>query len=319
MANSNTLLLGEFSSAVLESFRIKTFPIQDMFATDFSNANAKKGQTVTATLVGSATASTYHATNGFKGGGTPDEGHTLFYDVPITMNTFPVIPIKLSYLTGLSTNRPTAYQELVDNTAAAMGKAILDAALATVVAANFTYSSTVTIANTNNTTLSTARKALLGRGVQGNLVGVVNPDFMNALLDDTKIGSRDYNAKLIGANPYPTIEGVNGFTKIVEYASLPATGNLSAFFCNKNAIGIVARVPDNPQSLAESVGAAVTVQGNTLTDPDSGFSMLNVTWQEPATGDVYLSLAALYGVTGGAQGGSADDILDKAGHRIKTA
>jgi hypothetical protein len=56
-----------------------------------------------------------------------------------------------------------------------------------------------------------------------------------------------------------------------------------------------------------------------ISDPNSGMQFLLLKWQEAGTGDLYMSLAFLYGCVAGKQGGSAGVKTDYGGHRVVTA
>jgi hypothetical protein len=202
----------------------------------------------------------------------------------------------------------------------ALGKSVVDTVLAKVVAANITHSVTETIANTSRDTLAKATKQLNAQGAlpQGRF-GIVNSDFFNALDADSRIASDLFHGERRNGDAYGYIQNVSGFKSIWEYPSLPSTGNISAFFADKRAVVVASRVPDMSQTVASQFGVPQIAAFETVSDADSGLTLLGIKWQKPGTFDIYMTVAILFGSAVGAQGGSANTITDKAGVLIKTA
>ncbi len=85
----------------------------------------------------------------------------------------------------------------------------------------------------------------------------------------------------------------------------------------KVPIGILAsRLPDFG---AVVEGIPQTSRMEVVQDPDTGLAMLGVAWQQQGTLDTYVTIALLYGLKAGAQGGAGGSITDHAGHWVKTA
>lgn len=95
--------------------------------------------------------------------------------------------------------------------------------------------------------------------------------------------------------------------------------NVSAFFFDPRAIVIVTALPDHNFDLAAELGIPQVMKTEVVTDEESGLSFMGLMWQQQGTGDIYLTVAVLYGVAAGKQLGAAAAICDKAGHLVITA
>jgi hypothetical protein len=315
---SATLTATEILQDTLEAFKIQ-FPMltgNDGFSTDLSPKLAVKDQQIIAHVTQVPSTATYDGTTGFKNGA--QNAKDLLVDIPVTMDQLTHVPVKIAYLDAISTY-VNKYQQAINAVGYALGKAVVDHALTKVVAANFTHSVTETIANTSRDTLSKATKQLNAQGAlpQGRF-GIVNSDFFNALDADSRIASDLYHGERRNGDAYGYIQNVAGFKSIWEYPSLPTTAYMTAFFADKRGVVVASRVPDMSQAVASQFGVPQIASFETVTDADSGLSLLGIKWQEPATFDIYMTVAILYGAVAGANGGSANTITDKAGVIVKT-
>lgn len=316
---SATLTATEILQDTLEAFKIQ-FPMltgDAGFSTDLSPKLAVKDQQIIAHVAQVPSTATYDATLGYKGGA--QNAKDLLVDIPVTMDTLTHVPVKIAYLDAISTY-VNKYQQAISAVGYALGKSVVDTVLAKVVAANITHSVTETIANTSRDTLSKATLQLNAQGAlpQGRY-GIVNSDFFNALDSDSRIASDLFHGERRNGDAYGFIQNVAGFKNIWEYPSLPSTGNMSAFFADRRAVVVASRVPDMSQSVAAQFGVPQIASFETVSDAESGLTLLGIKWQEPATFDIYMTVAILFGSAVGAQGGSANAKTDKAGIIVKTA
>jgi hypothetical protein len=310
-----TLTTTEILQDTLDAFKAMV-PMLKAFSTDFSNARSRKGETIIAHISGLPSVQSYDNTSGFDLNHT--DADSLLTDVPVVLDQLKHVPVRVKYLTQLA-SRKNLYQEAVRNYAYVLGKSIVDAALAKVVVANFTHKSVVAPANYTYETLENVRTSLNDQdAAQFGRFGIVNSAVATALQIDQRIASRDYYSQLNGGNAYRTFTNVAGFSNIWEYPDLPTAENLEAFYGDRRAIVVASRLPD-VQDAASSLGIPSIAKFETITDPETGLSLLGISWQKAGTFDVITTIAALYGIAAGAQGGAADSITDKAGYWHKSA
>lgn len=314
---ATTLTVSELLSDTLEAFKLVCPAILAM-GTDLSQEKAVLNQSVIAKVRQLPTVQDYDAAQGgYKNGATA--ASSLLVDVPVTINQHKHVPVKITHLSQIASQRKL-YQDGVNDLAYVLGKSIVDYALGRVLAANFSQSTTEAIVDTNRDTLGTVRKAMNAKKAGRTRYGVVNSDFFEALDADSRIASKDYYGQQTGGEAFGRLTNVAGFKEIWEYPDLSANGeNLSGFFWDPRALTIATRVPDMNIEMAQAFGIPVTAKVETVRDPDTGLTLLGISWMENGTMDLYTTVTVLYGVTAGKQAGSTGDICDYAGHRVKTA
>lgn len=311
-----TLTVPEILSDVLDAFKTRT-PGLNFFSTDFSSDQAKYGQQVIAHLPQLPTAYDHSAANGYSN--NAQNARDLLEDVPITINAWKDVPIKIA-ATDASSDRSQNYLKTIANAGFVLGKSVVDTALAQVLAANFSDSTTETIANTDKGTLTSVRKQMNVRGTGTPRYGLVNTDFASALGNDQLIASGDYHGQQVTDDPYASYKNIEGFAEIKEYPAFPANGqNLSAFFFDPRAVGIATRLPVDSSSLAAQLGIPSTVRMETIQDPETGLALAGFAWMDDNTHDIFVVTTVMFGVVAGAQGGTAGTKTDYAGHRVVTA
>lgn len=311
-----TLSTAEILTDVIDAFK-KRFPLLTAVSTDFSPDTIRVGQTVTSRILSLPTVRDYDGTDGYKASAANANG--LSTDVSVAVDRHKHVPIKVDYLDQVSTKRDL-YNEAVGNLAYTLGKEAVDYMLSLVVAANFSESTTEAAANTDNDTLNTIRAAMNAAGANpDNRYGVLNSAAFSALSVDPDISSGDYFGQRVTSNAFGTLQNVQGFREIWEYPDLPANSeNLSGFFFDPRAVVMASRLPSDAFDLADRLGVNIANR-EVITDPDTGLSMMAITWQDAGTFDVYHTLTWAYGAVAGKQGGSAGALTDYAGHRVVTA
>ena len=310
---TTTRILADIAAAI-----VVEAPILGRVASEFTSEPLKKGQTAIAHIAKAPNVEAYDDTEGY--GKNAQESNTLVEDVPIVIDNHKHVPIKVSYLQSLQDNK-TVYQSAITHAAQALGKHIVDDGLAKVLAANFSKSTTEVIADTDRDTLGKVRKAMnvAGASTMGR-TAIVNSDFYEALDADPRIASRDYHGQQTGASSLGRLVNVAGFEEVLEYPDFPSNGeNLTGFAMDPRAMSIKTGLPDDIEAIREGVGAPQIANFETITDPDTGLSLLGIHWQVPGTFHVYMTVTLLWGWAIGKQGGAADSKVDKCGHRIVTA
>lgn len=312
-----TLNTAELVTDIIDAFRVQ-FPMFRNMGTDFATGVAKFNQQVIARVAKVPTAADYHATTGYKNGA--QSANDIVEDVAVTLNQHKHIPIKIDFIDQISTRRDL-YDDSIRNVGYALGKTFLDYILGLAVAANITEETTESIANTDRDTLGTVRKAMNAKGAMPfGRFGIVNSDFFEKLEQDQRIASADYYGQRTGANAYGRLSNLVGFQDIYEYPDLPANSeNMSAVFADPRCFVLAAGLPSDAGTIAQRYGIPQVMAQEVISDPDSGMQFLLFKWQEAGTGDLYMSLVLLFGAVCGAQGGSAGDKTDYAGHRVVTA
>ena len=94
---------------------------------------------------------------------------------------------------------------------------------------------------------------------------------------------------------------------------------MTGFFGTKESIVLATRVPRDIAAIAQAAGIPMVAAFETLTDPDTGLTLLGIKWIEQGTFDIYCTVTVMYGAVAGKQAGSNGTLLDYAGHRLKTA
>jgi hypothetical protein len=70
--------------------------------------------------------------------------------------------------------------------------------------------------------------------------------------------------------------------------------------------------------LAEQLKVPKVMSFDSVRDSESELELCGISWQEAGTGDVYLTVAILFGVGVGNQGGALGTVTDNAGCLILT-
>ena len=313
-----TLSATEILQDTLDAFKVR-FPMLtggNGFTTDFSGSPARYNDQIIAHVRTLPTIRSYDATSGYQANGAEASG--LLTDIPVTLNNHQHVPVKIDHIDVLS-SRKDLYAKAIGDMAFVLGKAVVDDALAEVKAANLSYGANVTITNTSKTELDNATKKLNQNGASPiGRFGIVTSDFYNALEADARIASGDYHGQLRTDNAYGSLKNVAGFQNVWEYPDLQTAAgeNINAFLSAPGSVVIASRVPRDPSDLAASIGIPKIANFNSLTDPDSGLTLLGIQWMHAGTFDIWLSVALIWGVTAGKNGGSAGAIMDKAAYRV---
>jgi hypothetical protein len=305
---------------VLEAFKLEIPMLFEPggFATDFSSKTAVLNDKITAKISHVPVTATYDPTpgKGFYNGA--QDVTTLIEDVPVTLNQFLHVPIKVSWLTQLSSKIPL-YQEAIRNYAYALGKAVVDQSLQQITGANFSNSVTVPVANVTLDTAEAIRTQMNAQKAMGRgRYMLCGSPFATALQNDDRVKSNLFYGMLNGDRGYRMFKNLAGFGWIMEYPDFPSGNNLLAFGGDSRAIVVASRRPDF-SNVAEELGVPKVMEFYPIQDEESGLFMTGVGWQEVGTGDVYVSAALLFGIGAGSQGGGAGKITDSAGVIVKSA
>lgn len=315
-----TLSTTQILELVMDAFKVRLPMLASAFATDFSSAKAKLNQTVNARIAGLPTVQSYDATTGYKNGA--QDGTGLLTDVPVVINQHKHVPIKLDFLDLESTVQSiNLLEESTMNCGYVLAKSMVDYCLGLAKAANFSEKTTLSEANSDKDMLEAIRVAMNAKGAMTTgRFGIVNSNVFSALDGDSRISSGDYHNKRIGEDALGHLTGIQGFAHVWEYPDMPANAeNQTGFFGTKESIILATRVPSSPQEVAAAAGIPMIASFETLTDEDTGLTLLGIKWIEQGTFDVYCTVTVMYGAVAGSQGGAAGALTDYAGHRLVTA
>lgn len=311
-----TLTTTTLLTDVIKAFA-KACPQLFTLSLDMNAAGVMFNQPAIAKIRKDPTVASYDASaGGYKNGAT--ETNTLLEDVPVLIDQWKHVPLKVSHLSQVA-NKLTDYMGAVESTARVLGKYMFDFVMSKVVAANFTNATTEAVATTDWETLGLITKAMNGRGCSENgRHMLVNSDVMQSLGNDPRIINSQFAGQL-PSTAFGSFSRLRGFETIQEYPDLPSMGNMTAFAYEPRALVLSTRLPMDFTKVAAAWGIPVTAKVEVVRDPSTGFSLMGISWMENGTMDAYFSIAVMYGVTAGANGGSAGTIFDKGGQRLISA
>lgn len=292
MANSlGTLTSNIVSGIMLDATLARLAPLK-AFTADFSAEAVDFNQSLKMRTATPAAVAAYHTTNGY----VATDATTTDYSVTIDTHKH----VSLSYHEQeLSGTKRKLLEEQVMVSGYALADAVIDSALALIVAATYTNTAiTETAANTDRDTLVSLRQSLTNVGAPDSGRNVLmNVSAFGYLTADTKIISRDYND--IGNNDYRSgvLKNVQGFEAIYEVPNLPSTGNMQSFACHRSAVLIATRLPKDPGVGGVNVPVPGTIE--VIQDPDTGFALQVRTWYDMQKGRLNQTFTLMYGVAAG--------------------
>ena len=307
-----TLSSAEIITDVLDAFKTR-FPLLSAITTDFSSEEARLGQTITGRIASLPTVRDYDSTDGYKANAASANGLTT--DVSVTLNNHKHVPVKIDYIDQISTQR-NLYNEVIGTLAFALGKKACDDALGLIVNTNFEQtaheaaSPDLSDLNSIAGQLNSQGAAPVGR------FGIVNSAAYQSLENDEKIASGNYHGQQRTSNAYGNLSNIAGFEQIMEYPDLgtaSAYSNINGFFADRSAIVMASRVPTDMDRVATELGIPSISNTEVVSDPDTGLSIMGITYQDPGTFDIYTTMTFIYGFVAGTNGGDAGTGTDNGG------
>jgi hypothetical protein len=314
-----TLSVPELLQDVLEAFKLETPELfgPNGFGTDFSSQTAVLGDKITGHIDILPTSANYDPTPGVGFYSGVQNVETLISDVPITLAQFIHVPVRVKWLTQLSSKLPL-YKRAIHNIGYVMGKTVVDAALAQIVG-NFSNKIVINPANISLDSMEAIRSQLNTQKVLNRpRWGLATTGFAAALQNDDRVKSSLFYGFLNGDEGYRMFRNIAGTSWLKEYPDFSKVGNnIQAFFGDPRAIVVATRKPDFSNAAAQ-LGCPEIMRFFPMSDPESGIQAMGVMWQEQGTGDVIVSCAILFGVGAGNQGGAAGSGTDNAGVIVTT-
>lgn len=312
-----TLSVPELSQLIMDAFKTQTPELfgPGGFATDMSSKTAVLGDKITAHIGAVPTSADYDATTGFDNG--VQDATDLLTDVPVTLNYFKHVPIRVKWLSQLSSKLDLT--RAVVNQGYALRKLIIDTILQQITAANFTHQLPVATVNFNLDSVEALRtKGNTQKMAPMERFGIVSTAVAGALQGDQRVGSSLFYNQLNGNNALRRYTNLAGFQNIYEYPDFPTAGNITGFFGDRRSVVVAVRAIDYSNA-ADLLRLPKVMQTSPMVDEETGMPFTGVGYQKQGTGDAYFTVGVLFGVSAGAQGGAADTITDKAGIRLVSA
>lgn len=308
-----TLSVPELLPKVLAAFKTQLFDLIGM-TTDFSSATAVKGDTITGHIAQLPALADYDPTTGFQNGATAAD--SLLVDIPITLNKLKHVPVKIPFLTELGSK-----VDLVpppENIAYTLVKFVLDDILTQAVT-NVSNSLLLAPANMALDTFEQFRGQCNSQKMGTPRFCILNSAMATALGDDGRIQSSLFYGQLNGTEALRRWDNVAGFSKTFEYTDFPAgSGSFAGLAFDRRLACLSVRGISEMSNIAKELNIPEVMRMDKATDAETGLSLTAVAWQQPGTGDSYLSFAILYGTFVGTGGGSALSGTDLAGCLIRT-
>lgn len=285
-ANALGTLAGSLIAQNSLSLLKAQLPAFSAFSTDFSNASAKLNQQIISRLRTIPTVQTYNTGTGYA------KADVTATDVPVTINAHKYVQYAYNANELASTGRDL-FGEQAEGAVYALGKDMLDTALALFLVAAYPGRTIVTQANFNRAAVIAARVALRKRKVQVNQDNgfiLANEDYFGNLAQDaTIVNLATYQRpELITEYMLPKIAG---FTPMA-YVDLPTTNFLTAIIGVKESVLVAARLPYDyvDAQIGANYGAV-----SQITDPNTGLSMMLTQYVNHDLGNSNYRLALMSG------------------------
>lgn len=258
-------------------------PVLQMISTDLSDSAANLNDVVKSRIYSVPTV------NDFGSAATAKTD----VDVPVTLDQFKEVRHKFTATELSSTNRQLI-NEAAEPIAVAIANHMVDAVCGLYLAANFSNTATVeAVADCDYNTLTTLRKVLVGRGIDGYRFAIVNDSVYEKLLLDPLCNRKDKSDG--GADPVADGELANvaGFKRIFEYPALITTANLIGFAGRKDSAVIATRVPTDPRTVLPNVPIGGNIQ--VIKSPINGLAVMAIEYIDLADLSANVVLTWIYG------------------------
>jgi len=246
---------------------------------DFSDATARKGDSITTHIVSIQSAADYSATTGYA---PADVTQT---DVTVTLNQFKHTTYAINDDERTSSNI-NLINRFAEQAAHALGKAMVDSVLGLVTTH---YASTLTVAADATTFRSIVSGGLAldnNKVPMGGRFAVLSPGNYASLLNDANIvANAQRSGDVVASGQIGTVAGIQVF----GYNGL-ASGISKGFIAQREAIVVASRLPAIPDG--------VTLPGSidVVTEPKSGLSLQVAEHYNFRLGSHERSYRILYGV-----------------------
>jgi hypothetical protein len=290
-ANSLGTLAGSLVlQRALELLRFE-LPVLNRISTDLSDAPAKFNQTVNVQKITPPAVTDYNTSTGYA------SSDIAVADVPVVINKHKAVQVKVTVEDLASTTRA-----LLDEQAApmayALGADVAGALWALILNANFSNKTTVSASNFNRTYVIAVGTALTGRKVpKFKRTLILNPTYYGKLAEDTTVVAVATNPDAVRAITTGKLPDLHGFALSEQGTLTDNSENLTGAGFAPAALALAARVPADYTQVFPGATAGARVQ--TVTDPDTGLSLMQVQFIDHKLGAAYSRAAWMYGVAKG--------------------
>ena len=247
--------------------------------TDFSDASAKKGDSITTHIVSIQSASDYSATTGYA---PADVTQT---DVTVSLNQFKHTTYAINDDERTSSNI-NLIERFAEQAAHALGKAMVDSVIALVTTH---YTSTLSVsadAATFRSIVSAGLSLDNNKVPMGGRFAVLSPGNYASLLNDSNIvANAQRSGDVVASGQIGTVAGIQVF----GYNAL-AAGISKGFVAQREALVVASRLPALPEGV--SLPGSIEV----VTEPKSGLSLQVAEHYNFRLGSHERSYRILYGV-----------------------
>lgn len=285
-ANALGTVSGELVTQRALSLLKLSFPILSRISTDFSGENAAFGQVVKTRIRGVPAVTDYNTSTGYATSDATTD------DVPVEIDAHKAVQISFNANELASTDRDL-FGEQAEGCQYALGKAMVDALYALIIAANYTNATTKALANFGRGDVTAMAKALFDRGVpaMGRFLLLNSAYFEKLQSDATIVNLAAYQRpEVITQYTLPPIAGFD----VLQAVDLPSTGNLRGFAGAPDSLAIATRLPnDYSAALPGATGGGVV---STVRNPDTGISVMLVQHVNHTLGAAYWRIAVMFGV-----------------------
>lgn len=313
---SSVVILNDVIAAI-----VVAAPMLNAVGSEFTNEQLTKGQTAIAHILNEPVVQNFDYSNGDGYAANAVNSNSLLVDVPITISAHDYVTITISYLQSIS-NQKEVYKKAVMVAGSALAKKIIKDGLGTLNRDNFSHETVAAAVNTDYDTLLKIQSALNIQGASeiGRFM-VVNTEVAGSLFGDTRITSNEQHGQRTSARGHRQLSNICGFENIFEYPELPDNGvNLSGFAGDKSSLMVKTGLPVH-SDLNAIDGMPPANHVSEVTDPDTGLTLLKVSFQKPGVLVPNTALTLLWGWATGKQSAAAaaGDKLDNTGHLLVTA
>ena len=291
-ANSFGTLVGNIiAQRVLELLRFQ-LPMLSRISSDFSDQQVKYNQSVITRYIGIPSVGTYNSTTGY-----PALSNAAATDVSVTINQHKCVELDLTAEQLAGTAR-RLFDEQIPAMSYALALDLVTYIMGLITQANFTNPIvTEAIPNFGRSTLVNVAEALTKLGVP---IGsqfrtlLLNSDYFGQLQKDSSIIqlAAFQKPEYIQENQLPPVAGF----AVIEAPYLPSTANLTGFGFSKSALVAATRLPIDYTTILPGASFG---QVNTVTDPDTGASMMQVAYVNHTLGTANFRMAWMYGASAG--------------------
>lgn len=291
-ANSIGTVSGTLVTQRTLEFLHFVFPVLSMITTDFSELQAQLNQTITTRSLNPPTVASYDVNTGYA---QTDQSAT---DVSVTIDQHKYVQTTFN-ANVLSGTVRRLFDEFAQPNAYAMAKDMVEAVYALILNANYSSATTQGIDDFSRGDVIDMGTALTLRGVPAgskNRALLLHSSYYAKLAKDSGAVLNAVTALAAFQRPEIIEEGVipemHGF-KVIDAPNIPDNGeNLVGAGFSKSALVLATRLPmDYTQVLPGASFGNVTV----VTNPDSGFSVMQVEYVDHKLGTANQRLAWLYG------------------------